>query len=279
VALSFVKDEAKPRRGAARQGRALDQAQSHSKLAAMDLRRGLLRAATAGGRMDIHKPKPWHGSRELAKEIATIVVGVLIALAAEQAVDWLRWRYEIGEARKALGREITYNVKALKIMDQQSACVTARAEALAAWASGTGPRPAGPVRMPLLYSLQTSTWDVSNASQAIAHFPLDLKLSYATLFSRFGNEREAITDERAAWAQIIAVANQPKPDTEELRRVREAVGLAEVWEGRRISNSRNMIRLGTPLSMDGPGPLPASAYSGYLTPCIEIPKEEPKPSR
>ena len=39
VALSFVKDEAKPRRGAARQGRVLDQVQSRSKLAGMDLRR------------------------------------------------------------------------------------------------------------------------------------------------------------------------------------------------------------------------------------------------
>ena len=39
MALSFVKDEAKPRRFAAGQGPVLDQAQGHSKLAAMDLRR------------------------------------------------------------------------------------------------------------------------------------------------------------------------------------------------------------------------------------------------
>ncbi len=44
----------------------------------------------------------------------------------KQAVDWLHWRYEIGEARQALGRKITYNIKALRIMDQQNACVTAR---------------------------------------------------------------------------------------------------------------------------------------------------------
>jgi len=220
--------------------------------------------------MDIHKPKAWHGSRELAKEIATIVVGVLIALAAEQAVDWLRWRYEIGEARHALGREITYNIKALQIMDGQSNCLVSRMDTLAAWASGTGPRPAGPILMPLLYSLQTSTWDVTNAGQVILHFPLESKLAYATLFSRFANEREAINDERAAWAQVIALANQPKPDSEELRRLREAIGLARVWESRRSSNSRNMIRTGSPLAVDGPGPLTASLYNGYLTPCAPV---------
>ena len=132
--------------------------------------------------MDIHKPKPWQGSRELLKEIGTIVIGVLIALAAEQAVDWLRWRYEIGEARQALGQEITYNIKALRIMDQQNGCLVARMDVLSAWASGTAPRPAGPVRMPVLYSLQTSTWDVTNAGRVIVHFPLNLKTTYATLF-------------------------------------------------------------------------------------------------
>ena len=43
--------------------------------------------------MDIHKPKPWHGWREFLKEYVIIVVGVLTALAAEQAVEWLHWRH------------------------------------------------------------------------------------------------------------------------------------------------------------------------------------------
>ena len=37
--------------------------------------------------MDIHKPKPWHGSREFLKEVGTIVIGVLIALGAEAVVQ------------------------------------------------------------------------------------------------------------------------------------------------------------------------------------------------
>ena len=45
--------------------------------------------------MDIHKPKPWHNVREFLKEYAIIVVGVLTALAAEQAVEWLHWQHEV----------------------------------------------------------------------------------------------------------------------------------------------------------------------------------------
>jgi hypothetical protein len=220
--------------------------------------------------MDIHKPKPWHGSRELLKEIATIVVGVLIALAAEQAVDWLHWRYEIGEARQALGREITYNIKALKIMDQQHACVTARADALAAWASGTGPRPALPLRMPMTYNLETGAWDVTNAGQVIAHFPLEMKLSYAQMFARFVNERETINEERTAWARVVSLANQPKPDAEELRALREAIGLARVWEARRHINSLGMIRTGSPIAVNGPGPEFGRAANEYQVPCAPL---------
>jgi hypothetical protein len=37
--------------------------------------------------MDIHKPKLWHGLRDFLKEHGIIVLGVLTALAAEQAVN------------------------------------------------------------------------------------------------------------------------------------------------------------------------------------------------
>lgn len=43
--------------------------------------------------MEIHKPKPWHTVREFLKEYAIIVLSVITALAAEQAVEWLNWQH------------------------------------------------------------------------------------------------------------------------------------------------------------------------------------------
>ena len=45
--------------------------------------------------MDVHKPKPIHGWRDLVKEIGVIVIGVAIALAGEQGVEWLHWRVRL----------------------------------------------------------------------------------------------------------------------------------------------------------------------------------------
>jgi hypothetical protein len=53
-----------------------------------------------------HLPKPLHGWRELAQEIAVIVVGVLIALGAEQLVEAWTWREHVHVAERAMRVEL-----------------------------------------------------------------------------------------------------------------------------------------------------------------------------
>jgi hypothetical protein len=56
--------------------------------------------------MEIHKPKPVHNWRELLIEIGIIVIGVAVALAAEQFVESLHWRNNIRDARRAMTLEL-----------------------------------------------------------------------------------------------------------------------------------------------------------------------------
>src|SRR5271167_1629883 len=62
--------------------------------------------------MDVHKPKPVHSWRELLSEIGIIVIGVLIALSAEQLVEAIRWNHKVAEAeiamRGELGRDLAF---------------------------------------------------------------------------------------------------------------------------------------------------------------------------
>src|ERR1700754_541098 len=60
------------------------------------------------GALEIHKPKPWHGWREFLKEYLIIVVGVLTALAAEQAAESWHWRERAHEARERLRAEVAH---------------------------------------------------------------------------------------------------------------------------------------------------------------------------
>ena len=56
--------------------------------------------------LDIHKPKPWRGLPEFAKEIGSIVIGVLIALGAQQVAEDWQWRQCTADARICLAREV-----------------------------------------------------------------------------------------------------------------------------------------------------------------------------
>jgi hypothetical protein len=56
--------------------------------------------------MHFHLPKPLHGWREFAGEVGIIVVGVLIALAAEQVVETAHWQERARHARSSLRGEL-----------------------------------------------------------------------------------------------------------------------------------------------------------------------------
>ena len=59
--------------------------------------------------MDIHKPKAVRGWREFSTEIGIIVLGVLIALSAEQFVDYLHWHHRVAAAEENMRAEVRIN--------------------------------------------------------------------------------------------------------------------------------------------------------------------------
>ncbi len=59
--------------------------------------------------MDIEDTKPLHGWRTVIGEVGIIVVGVLIALALEQAVQAWEWRNKVHAAEEAMKREIFWD--------------------------------------------------------------------------------------------------------------------------------------------------------------------------
>src|SRR6185437_402953 len=56
--------------------------------------------------MHFHLPKPLHGWRAFAGEVGIIVLGVLIALGAEQVVESVHQRAEIRDAEGAMVAEL-----------------------------------------------------------------------------------------------------------------------------------------------------------------------------
>jgi hypothetical protein len=97
--------------------------------------------------MDIHKPKPVHGLRDFLAEVGIIVLGVLLALAAEQAVEAMHWAHKVEQAKDPLKGELhdIYVSAAERI--ETEACLNQRLDALeakvlaagATWAAAGAP--------------------------------------------------------------------------------------------------------------------------------------------
>ena len=123
--------------------------------------------------MEIHKIRPVHGWREFFGEAGIIVLGVLIALSAEQAVEWFHWR-EVGEtAYEALADELAIS-KAVAIERVRAfACVDRRLDELSSVVDRAEQTrrlpPIGSIGMPPVRLLTAAAWTSVQASDLPNH--------------------------------------------------------------------------------------------------------------
>jgi len=60
--------------------------------------------------MHFHLPRPLHGWRKFAGEVGIIVVGVLLALGAQQLVSDWQWRSDVRDADARISEELSFDV-------------------------------------------------------------------------------------------------------------------------------------------------------------------------
>jgi len=124
--------------------------------------------------MDIHKPHAPHSWGEFAREIATIVTGILIALALEQGLAWLHERHLADEARTAIRAELAWDMAAFSTRATGEPCVRRRlAEidvALRHWASGEAVPPMW-IGQPSNYGFDSSRFESASTTGRFALLP------------------------------------------------------------------------------------------------------------
>lgn len=157
-----------------------------------------------GRQVDIHKPKPVHSWREFLSEIGVIVIGVLIALGAEQAVESVRTHEDVRAFRGTIDHEIGLNVFVYQQRQRQYACEQNRIAELKIWldrARSQAKVPALSPRAPIAFSPYRSAWDSRNA-QVFNHLPERLRQKYAEFYDELSNNASIIKDEEAAWKSL-----------------------------------------------------------------------------
>jgi hypothetical protein len=196
--------------------------------------------------LDIHKPKPVRNWREFLTEVGTIVLGVCIALTAEQAVEWWHWRNQVAEARGIIASEMAGNLAGVAVRLGAEACVESRLDELgrildAAARSGSLPA-VGNIGVAPRNNLSTGAWDSIVASQTATHFPraelADLAVNYYYVQRAFGY----VPAESQAWytlASIVGPGRRLDPASE--AELRTSLSLARGYSRSMVALSSNLI--------------------------------------
>jgi len=226
--------------------------------------------------MHFRLPKPLHGWREFAGEVGIIVVGVLIALGAEQLVVALQERRASDQARKSVQAEIAKNVEILLGRGQLQNCLDRKlndiGELLTAAGDGTPtPHPTW-VSRPTFWSLSTGNWQAATAAGRAALLSKDDQIRLGTFFAIFDFINREEEREQTAWAHLRGLEDWRGPLGPTAR-----FGFTQALQDARYSDYR--IKTATTLLVDGmhdvgiPLPKPSAGHTNAI--CVPITTPRP----
>ncbi len=164
--------------------------------------------------MHVHLPKPLHGWRAFTGEVGIIVIGVLIALGAEQVVEDIHQHEDVTQLVDALRSELGDDRARWEHIRASDPCTLQRLDALDRWlaTAPAGAKLEEPYRL-FLWNMHSSAWDLAKTSPAVAHVPLRDRLTYASLYGAIDNWRQFINEENAnsqILTGLLATADQPE---------------------------------------------------------------------
>ena len=183
--------------------------------------------------MRIRSLAPAHGWHSFATEIVVVVIGVLLALGAQQLVDDWHWRGEVADYRSAVREELAHNLGSYQRRLEQSGCVERRLGQLDAWhdalAAGRAGQLTSAISRPISYSLRSGVWR-SQMPEVASHLPLQERLGYAYLYDAFENYEKHRESGRETWAQIREYEGAGRLDDAQRFRLRGLVTRARALE-------------------------------------------------
>ena len=154
--------------------------------------------------MHFHLPKPVHGWREFSGEVGIIVLGILIALGAEQAIEGIHERHVAEQSRRDVREEVSTDIGFYRGRLAESGCIASRLGELSKIVeSGTVSR--GTVLWvgrPNDFAPFTERWDAVTASARTTMFPPAEQGSLDAIYGIFAPMKGESQKEQEAWTTL-----------------------------------------------------------------------------
>ena len=177
--------------------------------------------------MDFKTLKPLHGWRAFFGEVGVVVLGVLLALGAQQLVQEIQIQSDVREFRKTIDREIGMNVYALDLRASQFNCDRQKLAELAKWLDESRSQASAPAiypHGPLVPSRARSAWD-SRDAETYRQLPVDVRQRYAMFYDDIDNDWDLNKMELAARSSLARFSEPGPMSLEDRREARSAINL------------------------------------------------------
>lgn len=194
--------------------------------------------------MQYRLPRPPHGWDQVAWEVGIVVLGVLIALAAQQVVDDLQWRQKVGVVRQSIMGELGNNRARWEENLTAVRCALQEIDQLDAWIAGRPGATPPDIKMIAggrVFSTHSANWALATNSLAMDHFPMKEQLAFASLYDGLAHRQQSIdevTNDFDRIQTLVPLASNPIARLE----LREAIGGARSAIGSMIDNEGYMQR-------------------------------------
>lgn len=155
--------------------------------------------------MHFHLPKPLHGWRAFVGEVGIIVIGVLIALGAEQIVETMSWRSHVHEARRDIQTELEADLAAAQERVQFEPCVNRRLDQINELIDSPPAHPwkllPGHIVVPIRV-WSTAEWESAMATGAVAHMSSKDRAQYTQIYSLVRGLQALIQEEFGTGTEL-----------------------------------------------------------------------------
>jgi hypothetical protein len=205
--------------------------------------------------LDVHPPHgPTHTWKEFFIHLATIVIGLLIAVGLEQTVEYLHHRHQIAETRDALREErdanrVAYatdvsefrrqnaalinNIAVLRYIQQHPNTPQAQLPGILVWHAIRG-------------AYSDSVWRTAQQSNVTALMPQAEVRNYALLYARIGNAAKGFD---MIWPAIVQARRysifDPDPTRLTPAQIEEEINLTQKLIDLHFTQAAALVQLGS----------------------------------
>ena len=180
--------------------------------------------------------EPLNGWRGFLGDVAVVVIGVLLALLAQEIAQSLQWRTDVAAQRTALRDMAQANLKVIAFRRFQEPCVGRRLGEIQTvfhlHSRGQPIRLAGPVGLPYKWASDLSAWSIALSDATLSHMPLAERRRFGNAVDVYDNVDALMKQEYAVWLRLQPLDDPDPLESEDGALLRQAFGEARALDAR-----------------------------------------------